>query len=85
MSVASWQQTSPPAPEPVRVSVIVPTRDRPALLREALTSIRALEGPGLCLEILVGDNGGLPETAEIARELGATHLLVGRGRPATLA
>jgi len=58
--------------------VIVPTRDRPTLLREALASIRALEGPDLCLEIVIGDNGGLPETAEIARAFGARHLHVER-------
>jgi glycosyltransferase involved in cell wall biosynthesis len=56
------------------VSVIVPTCNRPALLRQALASIRALEGPDLTLEILVGDNGSAPETPAIAAEFGAIYL-----------
>jgi glycosyltransferase involved in cell wall biosynthesis len=61
-----------------RVSVVVPTRDRPAFLRQALESIRALEGPDLSFEILVGDNGSSPETATVAAALGAVHLKVAR-------
>jgi glycosyltransferase involved in cell wall biosynthesis len=57
-----------------KVSVIVPTCDRPALLRGALASIRALEGPDLIFEILVGDNGVAPETPAIAEEFGAIYL-----------
>jgi glycosyltransferase involved in cell wall biosynthesis len=57
-----------------KVSVIVPTCDRPALLREALASIRALEGPDLFFEILVGDNGRAPETPGVAEEFGAVYL-----------
>jgi glycosyltransferase involved in cell wall biosynthesis len=57
-----------------KVSVIVPTCDRPSLLREALTSIRALEGPDLTFEILVGDNGIAPETSTVAEEFGAIYL-----------
>lgn len=56
------------------VSVIVPTRNRPQLLRQALESIRAVEGPDIRIEILVGDNGGLPETQAIVREFDAIHL-----------
>jgi glycosyltransferase involved in cell wall biosynthesis len=56
------------APSPRRVSVIVATRDRPALLREALASIRALEGPDLTFEILVGDNGSNPQTRGVVAE-----------------
>lgn len=59
-----------------RISVVVPTRDRPAFLREALASIRALEGADYSFEILVGDNGGLPETKAVAAEFGATHIPV---------
>ncbi|HKR87649.1 MAG TPA: glycosyltransferase family 2 protein [Phenylobacterium sp.] len=55
------------------VSVIVATRNRPAMLREALASIRALEGPDLTFEILVGDNGSAPETADIVAEFGGVH------------
>lgn len=57
-----------------KVSVIVPTCDRPALLRQALASIRALEGPDLTFEILVGDNGSTPETPAVAEEFGAIYL-----------
>lgn len=63
---------------PTLVSVIVPTCDRPAFLREALASIRALEGPDLRLEILVGDNGKDPSSETIAREAGATYIKVDR-------
>jgi glycosyltransferase involved in cell wall biosynthesis len=57
-----------------KVSVIVPTCDRPALLREALASIRALDGPDLTFEILVCDNGAGPETPAVAEEFGAIYL-----------
>jgi glycosyltransferase involved in cell wall biosynthesis len=57
-----------------RVSVIVPTRDRPQLLREALISIRALEGADLSFEILVGDNGSMPETRTVVESFGARYL-----------
>lgn len=60
-------------PAPRKVSVIIGTRDRPALLRNALKSIRALEGDDLVFEILIGDNGGLPETKAVAEEFGAYH------------
>ena len=57
-----------------RVSVVVPTRNRPDLLREALASIRALEGDDLSFEILVGDNGTDPDTGRAVEEFGAVHL-----------
>ena len=68
--------TAPPEPIPTRISVIVPTRDRPAMLAEALASIRALEGPDLSFEILVGDNGSTPETRQVAAAHGARYLKV---------
>lgn len=58
---------------PRRVSVIIATRDRPALLREALASIRALEGPDLTFEILVGDNGSTAETPDVVAEFGGIY------------
>jgi glycosyltransferase involved in cell wall biosynthesis len=61
-----------------KVSVVVPTRNRPVLLREALASIRALEGEDLTFEILVGDNGDDPGTKLAAEEFGATHIPVTR-------
>ncbi len=44
------------------------------MLAVALASIRALEGPDLRVEILLGDNGGLSETAEVAARFGARVL-----------
>jgi glycosyltransferase involved in cell wall biosynthesis len=61
---------------PRRVSVVVPTRDRQALLRVALASIRALEAADVSFEILVGDNGLSDETKRIAEEFGAKYLPV---------
>ncbi len=55
------------------VSVIVGTRNRPDTLREALASIRALEGPDLAFEILVGDNGTTPEMLDVVAEFGGIH------------
>jgi len=59
------------------VSVVVPTRDRPQFLNRALASIRALEGPDLRFEILVGDNGSNPEdTGKVVQAYGAQHIIV---------
>jgi glycosyltransferase involved in cell wall biosynthesis len=55
------------------ISVIVPTCDRPALLRQALASIRALEGQDLAFEILICDNGSTPATSAIAQEFSAIY------------
>ena len=63
---------------PRKVSVVVPTRDRPALLREALASIRALEGDDLVFEIIVGDNGSDSETAIVVSEFDGVHLKTDR-------
>jgi len=57
-----------------RVSVVVPTRDRPELLREALQSIRALERDELRFEIIVGDNGTSPDTRQVVEEFDAIYL-----------
>jgi glycosyltransferase involved in cell wall biosynthesis len=56
------------------VSVVVPTRDRPELLREALESIRALERDGVSFEIIVGDNGTSKETRQIVEAFKAVYL-----------
>lgn len=61
-----------------RISVIVPTRDRPAFLREALASIRAIESENLTFEILVGDNGSDPASRAAAEEFGAIYSHVDR-------
>lgn len=55
------------------VSVVIGTRNRPDTLREALASIRALEGPDLRFEILVGDNGTTPETPGVVAEFGGIY------------
>jgi glycosyltransferase involved in cell wall biosynthesis len=60
------------------VSVIVPTKQRPDLLRAALSSIRAVEGPDLQFEILVGDNGQLDENRAIAEEFGCLYFSTDR-------
>lgn len=54
------------SPDRARVSVIVPTHDRPAWLRAALASIRALDGPDLDLELIVADDAGNPSTEAMA-------------------
>ena len=58
-------------PSRPRVSVIIPTKNRSALLREALASVRALDGPDLELEIIVADNGSSDCTAQVAQDFGA--------------
>ncbi|MES1174340.1 MAG: glycosyltransferase family A protein [Myxococcales bacterium] len=63
---------------PRRVSVIVPTRGGTPLLAEALGSIRAIEGPDLSFEILVGDNGSNAETRKITDRFGARYFPVSR-------
>lgn len=62
----SAARSQPFAPPVRKVSVVVPTRDRPHLLREALESIRALEAADIELEIIIGDNGSTPQTEAIA-------------------
>lgn len=61
-----------------KISVVVPTRDRPHLLRDALASIRALEGDRYNFEIIVGDNGADPRSVAVAAEFGALHVPVAR-------
>jgi glycosyltransferase involved in cell wall biosynthesis len=56
-----------------RVSVIVPTRNRPEQLRRALQSVRALEAADVTFEIIVGDNGDCSETPRVAAAFGALH------------
>jgi len=61
-----------------RISVVVPTRDRPEYLRQALASIRALEAPDIKFEILVGDNGNDARTITACAEYDALHIPVKR-------
>lgn len=61
---------------PRRISVVVPTNNRPGTLRQALASIRAHEGADFEFEIIVGDNGDNPETLTVCGEYGAKHVPV---------
>ena len=58
-----------------RVSVIVPTYNRPLTLREALASIRALDRvyDEIEFEVVVGDNGLTDATRELCEEFGAVY------------
>jgi glycosyltransferase involved in cell wall biosynthesis len=46
------------------------------MLRQALRSIRAVEGPGISFEILVGDNGRDSATQAVAQKYGAVYISV---------
>jgi glycosyltransferase involved in cell wall biosynthesis len=50
-------------------------------LRQALASVRAIEGPDLTLEVIVADNGPDSETEAIAREFAAVYVPVSRPGP----
>jgi glycosyltransferase involved in cell wall biosynthesis len=65
------------------VSVVIPTKDRAALLRQALASVRAIEGPDLSLEVLVVNDGSSDATPAVAREFRAS--LVRAPRPGAAA
>ena len=45
---------------------MIPTRNRSALLAEALASIRSVEGPDLQIEIIVVNDGSTDDTDEVA-------------------
>src|ERR1700756_1070198 len=59
-----------------QISVVVPTFDRVAMLREALASIRDVEASGVQaeFEIVVGDNGLKEETRRLCLEYGAIYV-----------
>lgn len=56
---------------PDRVSIVVPTHDRPDWLRMALASIRALDGPDVDFEIIISDDAHGAATEALAREFDA--------------
>jgi glycosyltransferase involved in cell wall biosynthesis len=65
-----------------QISVVIPTFDRLATLREALASIRDVEGSGVQaeFEIVVGDNGLKEETRRLCLEYDAIYApAYGRG------
>jgi glycosyltransferase involved in cell wall biosynthesis len=66
---------------PRLISVVVPTHNRPVLLRGALESIRALEGNDVQFEILVCDNGISRETRQVAESYNAIYLPVETSGP----
>jgi GT2 family glycosyltransferase len=60
-----------PFPASARVSIVIPTKDRPDLLRNCLASIRS-KTIGLSPEIIVADNGSVkPETKALFAEIEA--------------
>src|SRR5258708_15077695 len=56
------------------VSVIIPTRNRSALLKEAMGSALALAYDGLEFEVLVVDDGSTDDTVDVARAYPVTVL-----------
>jgi glycosyltransferase involved in cell wall biosynthesis len=56
---------------PPLISVVIPTKDRAAFLREALESVIALRDEDMRLEIIVADNGSTDETVDVAKACGA--------------
>ncbi|MBV9174038.1 MAG: glycosyltransferase family 2 protein [Chloroflexi bacterium] len=54
--------------------MVIPAWKRPAPLRQALASVRAVQGTDLDIEIVVADNALLDETEQIAHEFGAVYL-----------
>jgi glycosyltransferase involved in cell wall biosynthesis len=57
-----------------RVSVIIPTANRPEFLAQALGSVRALEGPDLQLEAIVVDDGDDQRTPATAADYMARYV-----------
>ncbi|MCU0969811.1 MAG: glycosyltransferase [Rubrivivax sp.] len=54
----------------MRASVVVPTRDRAAVLRACLESLTRQTAPPGSFEVVVVDNGSRDETATVARSFG---------------
>lgn len=67
--------TSHPPIRPL-VSVVIPTRNRETLLSETLTSVRALEGADLQIELIVVDNGSTDGTPAVAAAFNARFISV---------
>lgn len=56
------------------VSVIIPTHNRAALLKEAIQSALAVERDGFELEVIVVDDGSTDETPEVAKAFPVVYL-----------
>lgn len=54
---------------PIKVSVIIPTYNRPDLLRDCLRSVAALDGDCSQLEVIVVDDGSRVSCETVAREV----------------
>ena len=54
---------------PIKVSVIVPTYNRPELLRDCLRSVAALDGDRSRLEVIVVDDGSRVSCETVVREV----------------
>jgi GT2 family glycosyltransferase len=70
-SVSTWNRVIWPSPEPLpRVSIVVPTRDQPAMIRRCAEGV--LSGTDYTnLEMLIVDNGSVDhEAMDILHELG---------------
>lgn len=65
LTTSIWVERLPPSN--TLVSVVMPTRNRPRLLREAITSV--LRQTHQSFELLVVDDGSGPETAAVLEEL----------------
>mgnify|MGYP000847456772 FL=1 len=76
-TAAAALPTPEPAPEPTvlpPMSVVVCTRERPAMLREALASLVALDHPDF--EVIVVDNAPVTTgTAEVAAQFGVRYVV----------
>ena len=66
------------------VSVVVPTRNRPAMLREALASIDGITRDGFEIETIVVDDAPSDDTSHVAHEMKARYVR-GSGRGASVA
>jgi glycosyltransferase involved in cell wall biosynthesis len=69
----AFKASTAPAMAPL-VSVVIPTRDRQQLLRQALESVMAQTGVTGRLQVIIADNGLGPDVAQIAEEYGAEYL-----------
>ncbi|RTQ48817.1 glycosyltransferase [Hymenobacter gummosus] len=72
--LGSWLLFSlrrPPRPQPLpspppRVSILIAARNEEAAIARCLQSVRALDYPPECLEVLLGDDGSTDRTAAVA-------------------
>jgi glycosyltransferase involved in cell wall biosynthesis len=71
-------------PPATLVSVVIPTRDRPHLLRQALDSVAAQSGHGFRLQVIVADNASQPAVASIAKDYGAEYVATRAVGPAAV-